>query len=106
MDMDEIRELKNDAEYIKTSSPAWTGHSYACDYKDCVELMERLSVFESKEGNEATAERINIWLETANNKDKTIDMIPTELEELDNQFFEILDESISHLTDKTIDMEM
>ncbi len=106
MDMDEISELKNDAEYIKTSSPAWTGHSYACDYKDCVELMEKLSVFESKEGNEATAERINIWLETANNKDKTIDMIPTELEELDNQFFEILDESISHLTDKTIDMEM
>ncbi len=104
--MDEISELKNDAEYIKTSSPAWTGHSYACDYKDCVELMEKLSVFESKEGNEATAERINIWLETANNKDKTIDMIPTELEELDNQFFEILDESISHLTDKTIDMEM
>lgn len=106
MDMDEIRELKNDAEYIKTSSPAWTGHSYACDYEDCVELMERLSVFESKEGNETTAERINTWLETANNKDKTIDMIPTELEELDNQFFEILDESISHLTDKTIDMEM
>ena len=74
-------------------------------YKNGI-IISELRIHKGEISNETTAERINTWLETANNKDKTIDMIPTELEELDNQFFEILDESISHLTDKTIDMEM